>query len=351
MKNKDYVLPLLSITISLLVIGTVGATLSWYQYNTNTYFNYDGTSIGSSKLFDIGLISDTYLADASKYGLKQDENDSSIYWANSQIDTSTTKYYLSKNGYTTNTLNGVTSGKYSTNGEFSLKRAPEHCDNYFDTFSRVEKATKDNYVHFDFVFRIREITGDGIIYSKDGNIYLNKIELEGEGNIEKSTRFHFANETSNFILNPSVTDDGEDTVGGILDLNKDGLYDYKESLVTGKSYEYYYGETENEDGVVYKDEVTSDGVDEGKGSENSFTGEHKNGVYAIDETKTIAAKSEFLGYDTIITNHQVITTITTDNGLAYLSLDVYLEGWDSYFIDEEQEHKFSLSLEFGVDED
>lgn len=28
MKNKDYVLPLLSITISLLVIGTVGATLA-----------------------------------------------------------------------------------------------------------------------------------------------------------------------------------------------------------------------------------------------------------------------------------------------------------------------------------
>lgn len=348
--NKRHIFSaILSITITLLVVGSAGATLAWYQYNTNTYFNYNGTSIGSSMIFDIGLVSSVNLPDATKYGLKQDATNPNIYWASSTIDTDASKYYLSKNGYATNAVNATTSGKYTRNGDFSLKRAPENGDNYIDQFGRYLYASKSDYVHFDLVFRIKEITNSGVTTATSGNIYLTKADFDGEGELAKTMRMHVKNSDGNFIFNPSVTSDGYDTVGGVLDLNKDGIYDYKDSYIASNRKEYVYGETV--DGTItYKDEVTTDGVDTASANESSFVAEHKNGIYAVDETKTTYAKAEYLGYDSVITDKMAITSIGSDT-YGYLSLDLYLEGWDLALIDKEMEHFFALSLEFGIDEE
>lgn len=342
MRNRDVVIPILSTIISILLICSVGSTLAWYQYTSNVFSKYDGTSIGSSKIFDIGLVSETRLEEPLKHGFKEDLTNSNIYWASSGISSDMSAYYSKSNGYAVNEVNGVTSGKYETNGEFYIKRAPYHNENYLDHFGRPIKANKKDYVHFDFVFRIKEVTSDDIIQLKSGNIYLSKIELESTGNLKQAMRIHMDNKHNNYIFAPFKINDGIDTVGGLLDLNRDGLYDH--SPYTRK--EIFYGESNG--GVVYKDTLTTDGYDSAQDiSDDSFTGLHRNGVYAVDEAKTEAATSSYLGYDSVLRDKKILTTIEEETGLAYLSVDIYLEGWDRSFIDREMGSYFSLNLEFA----
>ena len=226
MKNKEIFLPLLSIVICILLVSSFGATFAWYQYSSNVYLKYDGTSIGNTMLFDIGLKSNVELTEASNYNMVKDENDDSIYWCNGGISKDIASYYLTANGYATNEVNGVTSGAYLTDGQFLLKRAPYYNENYFDNFSRPIAALKRDYSHFDLVFKASKVSGDNISSINSGDIILSNIELDSLGDIKNSIRIHFQNESSNFIFNPSKLEDGKDTVGGLLDLNKDGLYDF-----------------------------------------------------------------------------------------------------------------------------
>ena len=94
MKNKEIFLPLLSIVICILLVSSFGATFAWYQYSSNVYLKYDGTSIGNTMLFDIGLRSNVELTEASNYNMVKDENDDSIYWCNGGISKDIASYYL-----------------------------------------------------------------------------------------------------------------------------------------------------------------------------------------------------------------------------------------------------------------
>ena len=110
MKGKNILMSLMGVMIVLLTISTVGTTFMWYQYMTNAYFLYRGTSIGDSLLFDIGFKSELRLQNYEEYGLSYDE-ENQIYWANSTLSEDVTSYYLSSNGYATSQINGVTSAK------------------------------------------------------------------------------------------------------------------------------------------------------------------------------------------------------------------------------------------------
>ena len=343
MKNKEIFLPLLSIVICILLVSSFGATFAWYQYSSNVYLKYDGTSIGNTMLFDIGLRSNVELTEASNYNMVKDENDDSIYWCNGGISKDIASYYLTANGYATNEVNGVTSGAYLTDGQFLLKRAPYYNENYFDNFSRPIAALKRDYSHFDLVFKASKVSGDNISSINSGDIILSNIELDSLGDIKNSIRIHFQNESSNFIFNPSKLEDGKDIVGGLLDLNKDGLYDY--NTFTNK--EIVYGETET---IKYKNSVTTDGIDVGEYDGNSFTSSHKNGVYGIDKNETKFKTSSYLGFDSVVSNKKVVSSIDNSTSIASLSLDIYLEGWDLSFIDKEMNHLFSLNLEFEINE-
>ena len=193
------------------------------------------------------------------------------------------------------------------------------------------------------MFKASKVSGDNISSINSGDIILSNIELDSLGDIKNSIRIHFENESSNFIFNPSKLEDGKDTVGGLLDLNKDGLYDY--NTFTNK--EIVYGETET---IKYKNSVTTDGIDVGEYDGNSFASSHKNGVYGLDENETKFKTSSYLGFDSVVSNKKVVSSIDNSTSIASLSLDIYLEGWDLSFIDKEMNHLFSLNLEFEINE-
>ena len=120
-----------------------------------------------------------------------------------------------------------------------------------------------------------------------------------------------------------------------LDLNHDGFYDFK------NAYEYVYGEYETLD---YNSSATVDGEDSAT-FQDTFNAVHRNGNRAINESSTVFSTSEFKGYNEVVTNTKTLTVVDSE-GYGYLSMDVYLEGWDKVFTDEEQNHAFSLSLDF-----
>lgn len=344
MKGRTLLISIMGVMIVLLSISTIGTTLMWYQYMSSAYFLYKGTSIGDSLIFDIGFKSETRLVDYESYGLTY-ESELGVYWANSTITEDVTSFYLRSNGYATQEINGVTSGKYKTGDEFSLYRAPYFLDNYVNDFFNKERAQKLNYCHFDLAFRAKNATSDGLVNINNGSIYLKGVKLEGTGEIKNTLRIHFKNDDTNFIFSPSDYLSDKDTVGGLLDLDRDGYYDFD----TYSKKEYLYGESEN-NLAFYKDELTSNGPSEASYDGSSFNGSHKNGFYALDEDRTVFETSEFFGYKDVVEDKLALTSVNETLGLASLGMDIYLEGWDTDFTDRELNHLFALNLEFGFNE-
>jgi hypothetical protein len=342
-------LAITSIVASISLFGAVSATLARYQYNVYAILRYSGASIGDSEVFEIGVKSSVELEDYATYGMSLDDSSNEgdyLYRAPSGLDSQVLRYVLTENGYAFNSLDGVSSGAFKVGDTLKLKPALTYKDNYTN-----KTAEKKNYVHLDLAFRVVDYTNGGSSLLSDKKVYLKSAELDGEGDISSSTRIHFVTPSldedegaTSFLFNPSSVDDGYDTVGGVLDLNNDGLYDYSE-ISSGNRKEYAYGEFS--EGPFYKDEVTTDGVDSGeKDGTNSFLAEHKNGVYALDFSKSAAATSQYYGTSTINTK---VLTETQEDGIAYLSIDIYLEGWSTYFTNEELGNRFGLKLEFGSD--
>lgn len=349
--KRNFFFPTLVAMVSLLAISSIGATYAWYQYQTYVSVSLGGTSIDSTKVFQVGLISERTL-DAEQYNLSYENLEGkNVYWVNGAITPTLSTYYLSENGYGTRDLQGVTSGKYK-NGErnvdgsdaFMLKAAPHYLKNYSQLYpSYYKQAEKNDYMHFDFVFRVNEMRPSGQTTLSNSKVRLANVEFKnGWTDLEKSMRIHFSSNGDGFVFNPGSVENGVTTTGGTLDMYNDGVYDWFESA-DGR-YEYIYGEYEK---LVYKTEKTSDGVDmpSGYGNGNCFDGDHLNGVYAVDDEKTIWSSSEYLGTRSVITNNKVLAE-AGDNGLAFFSMDIYLEGWDYSFIDHVMGSAFGCELEF-----
>lgn len=341
--------------VSLLAVSSIGATYAWYQYRTLVDVELGGTSIGATEIFEVGLVSEVEL-DASKYDVTYEKvGDKMIYWVNGELTRNITNDYLSKNGYGTTQLAGVTSGEYVpgrtfTNGGldgFELKRAPSRGSNYYDmNTGYLNAADKENYLHFQLAFRLSILSSDGQESVDATGVRLSKAQFVDQGNdLHNSVRIHFCdveNPSRGFILNPTSTDDGFDYVGGPLDLSSNGVFDLY-SKEDGE-YEIPYGQFSE---LVYKDEVTSDGLSKSGYDEdnNSFTGEHMNGAYAIDMEKSKPCKSEYYGSRSVIENHRIIAT-SGSLGLAFFNMDIYFEGWDKDFTNKNLDQAFECNLGF-----
>ena len=316
--------------LSLLsMISVVGGTAAWYQYLSRAGMGFGGTSIGNSKLLEIGFISQVYLSDYQNYDLSRDDNDPTIYWSNSEISEDTLTYYLEANGYASNKLSPTSSGSFDESKNFSLVGNPFHLETGFNT------VKKSNYIYLPLVFRVKDI--DGNSYVSGQHIYLNNSSLTTRNSTEQALRVFMQNEINNFIYNPSSVEDGSTTVGGVLNLNNDIYLDYKD----GK--EFVYGEYEN---IVYTSSYSGENEVDPK-DVTTFTANHKGGVMTVDKEKSTFKTAKYLGNDSLISDGKILT-ITGEDGIARLDLTLYLEGWDKSVINENIGSYFNLNLNFGV---
>ena len=331
--KKTIGISLLSLSI-LSTISVVGGTAAWYQYLSRAGMGFGGTSIGNSKLLEIGFVSEVYLPNYSEYDLSRDENDSTIYWSNSEINEDTLTYYLEANGYATNKLSPTSSGSFDESKIFSLIGNPFHLETGFNT------VRKTNYIYLPLVFRVKDI--DGNSYVSGQHIYLNNSSLTTRNSSEQALRVFMQNDINNFIYNPSSVEDGYTYVGGVLNLNDDIYIDYKDDR------EFVYGEYES---IVYSDQTYNGPKTVDANSVTTFKANHKEGVYTVDVEKSKFKTANYLGTETVIGQNKVLATTSNNDSIARLNLTIYLEGWDEAVIDQNIGTMFSLNLNFGVDND
>lgn len=378
---------LLGILTAACAAGSIGSTLAWYAYATRALVSYSGTSVFSTGSLQIGIASDEKLTEMpstisevtfeDEYDQVNDSYAHYYYFAapGTSLTYEIIANYLSKKDYATNELQPVTSGSYSTgSSSFSLKQSPNETIR-----GNLTIAPHQHYVSIPFAFRVISEEDNGTItYLPNRELWLSsaiaKASGSGDGEIYKALRVFVDRDDSiygnnnDFIFNPSANDNGRTRVGGLLELSRDGYYDfdangeilygeYDPSALNALSSEGYNGENELHDinGTQNTTHATT------------FTAKHHPQTkYYSSLNDNLFGHAEYISlgniapardeYDNlsnpVVNNQTVVTSVcktdANNHNIGRLDMTVYLEGWDFSVIDQEISHKFDLGLTFEI---
>lgn len=370
------------------MVGAISGTVAWYAYVTRATMSYSGTSVNSTKQLQIGIKSDiavTFPNGTITVDLPYGDG-GHYYFMNpgAMLPASVISAYLDAKGYTTTTLEPVSSYTYATGDAINLRNAPT-ANKPFETRTNAE-ITK--YVEIPFALRILESDLLTPTYVSSKPIYLTDAQAQaassGDGEVYKAIRmFIDRSNGSDFILNPTSKTDGQTKVAGVLDISGDDLFDY----INDMSSPYYgceclYGDfdlpgspTPGTDAYVnaYKSllseplQATSGLVDINGSTvtdhRTTFTAKHYEGIKYFNNLNSITPHyAQYLGTNTVYpkpnaqgeleNNYAVCVTAnnTQDNRycIGEFNIKIYLEGWDFNVVDEELEHSFNLGLTFEI---
>ena len=349
--------------------GTVSGSLAWYAYSTRATLSYTGTSIEKTAQLQIGIISPNVVPFVASDKMTEDidlyDGANHFYFAPVGIGLSSTvlNKYLEANHYATNYLIPVTSGTYSRGDAFSLKKAPNPMSG--DIHNNVA-ADIDHFAYFQFVFRVAKTTTG---YFDDQELWLTDAEARASyangGNVSNAVRIYIdrgPEYEDDFIFNPTATSASQTKVGGLLDIDSDGYYDYNDS-----GEEMLYGQFDNDSGISGAGYDGNDEIDDINGSNstslNTFTAKHAQGMkyYSslsgcgiktakYESVTSIAPKTSNGKLENFDENHptSICKTKASDNHLARVNMTVYLEGWDFSVVNEEIYHMFDVGLTFEI---
>jgi len=342
----------LAIFFNILLAGSVCGTFAWYTYATRTGFEkqYHGTTVGDMGTLQGGLVSDVELPDFLDYDLAEDkttleEENKIIYWCKEKIEARTINYVIGNNGSSTTKVDPVTTGSNDivSPDDFHLFKNPSFLSDY--SLDDQSYAKTSSYVYIPFVFRYEDPDSIGT-YTPNKPIYFTSCDIEMSENsygreMYKAGRLYVSNRTTGYIINPTATSNGFDKVGGILDLNGDGFYDYDDDMkehIYGQSISSRYLDDPTPiDGTIPEEERTS------------FVANHKQGVYALDEE---TYESEIVSYENMdsFMNKSKSVTVTDENyhNLGILDFYIYIEGWDLHVINQNAGAGFNMDIKFEV---
>lgn len=361
-------------------IGTISGTLSWWAYSTRTSLFFDGTSVYSSELLQVGIRT-SY--DLTPVGLEHERISGVDYHfakVGAGLHSTAIKYYLQHaTDYADVALSPVTSGKYDFNDNLTLYNQIMKDVRFNDTIAEHEK-----YIKLPLVFRIIRIDAidDDSKYSQGKHIWLTGAEAaarsSSDGEVFKALRLHADGYVkddeheddpylhSQFIINPSSELTREQSalrhtnVAGLLDMDKDEMYDHftngthEEELIYGQ----YQVLSPTASLVPTSDEL--DDINGTNKTDNStFLAKHMPGVYGYTSLNDFRPETaEFETIDSMKPDNNegrlsggvpLCTTVKNSTGLANLDLTIWIEGWDHTVVDEEEYHYFNLGLTFQID--
>ena len=367
---------LASIT-SAALIGTAAGSLAWYAYSRTATISFRGTSVSNTALLNVGIVDDGKIVDnvrkynisdatINQYGLTRESKDGhSIVFCHSTngFDYRVIREYLSNSEYAIDTLSPLTTQERAINAESDLVlyKSPEYGQT---TLSAI--ASKKDYVRLPFAFRIGNANNEGVIAD---DIWLTGASVQASHeNIHEAVRIHIDNGTRKFIMKPAsdATTTGETKVGGLLDLDGDGTYDYED----GTFKEYYYGlctGTPTHATTEYGEDHPDPQLDNVNGvsdisEASTFLAKHDLRSKIIDNvselTPKVAAYETFGTVTPLIDTDTgdyyagatgiAITTTSSTNGIGYATFSIYIEGWDHSVIDKASGYEFNLDLKFEI---
>lgn len=342
-----------AIFINVLLAGSVCGTFAWYTYATRTGFEkeYHGTTVGELGSLQAGIVSEVQLPEFASYELEEDAETLAsegkyIYWCEEVIQADTINYVISNNGSATTRLTPVTSASYNdfdNPDNFRLYKEPTPGSNYIvDDPSSYAKSNQ--YVYIPLVLRYEDELNLGS-YLPNLDIHITECNIGtsmDNKELYKAVRVYTNNGNRGYIINPSASQDDVNYVGGVLDLNHDGFYDYDDT-----GHEVVYGEAVTSH---YLDEPTPEDQTIPKAQRSTFNAGHKRGTYQIDQDNFVARSVAYHRLSKF-TNKEVAVTTTDSNyyNMAKLGITIYVEGWDSHVTDQEYNSGFNIDFIFEVD--
>ena len=371
-KPTKLLLGFLGIATFASLVGTVSGTLAWYSYSTRATLSYSGTSVSNTAQLQIGLASNIQITSYSSDEMTEVTfNGDSLYYyfapAGSGLTSELIAKYLEGNGHPTNYLCPVTSGSFKRGDSFGLKASPSSAN------SDASAVAKDrHFITLPFVFRVirsntvaaNDFVPNQELWITDATVRASSVD---DGNIYKSLRMFVDRDNSyedDFILNPSASDKGQTTVGGLLNIAKDDYYDYNDDgeIIYGE-YESIGGLSEN--GYAGADEI-ADINETGSNEITTFTAKHRPGVnYYNNYNNCVFKKAEYESLSSVAPlrdmtsgnlynrdSHHPSSVCKTAGAeghyLGRVDFTIYLEGWDHSVVDGELEHFFDLGLTFEI---
>lgn len=366
-----------TLALSALVVGTIlgiagstAGTLAWYAYSQSVTTSFVGASIYKSTILSVGLVDDAIKIsdeDAERFKLKvEDCDEHRVLWTSSQnsIPNEAILKFLSTSGYASAKLSPVTTQARSIDaeGELDLFAAPNFGE---ETISVPAKPSQ--YVYLPLAFKIAGSNNRSVPYQ---NIWLTDATVKASGeNIDKSVRVYVENDIESFLINPSDTDLNESgvgytNVGGMLDIDDDGTYDY--SAQSGKEFVYgqYSGTLSHSStryGVPYET-AEFDNVNNTPYTDraSSFYAKHNKDAYTANINDLTPLKAEYYQIKKIYpqvkangdyyegTTGKPIANTNSSDFVGYANFTVFIEGWDYSVINQAVGYYFNLGLTFEV---
>lgn len=365
-KDKKVSLGLVGLAVltATALLATTAGSLAWYAYSRNVYFSFVGTSVAKSALLNIGLVDKDEkftTADLRAYDLTRETHDNqSIIFANTTqgLSTGAIQKYLRYYGHAVDKLFPLTTQarELSDQSELDLYRSPDHSQTVIN-----EPALDYEYVHLPFAFKIID---EDSAYVPNAYVWLTEASVStAQENIHKALRIYVEGDERNFLMNPSDSSEtsGSTKVGGLLDLDGDGTYDY--NATTGQ--EYCYGLFENTPGyssekygIPFDDAPLTNVNDvEDESEASTFLAKHNKDAYVADiaTAEPLVAEYETLG--TVCPDVEQdgdysggIPVASTNRGskIGYTTMTIFIEGWDHSVIDKAVGYSFNLGLKFEI---
>ena len=366
-KKLSLRLGLLSTLTALTLIGTTAGSLAWYAYSRSVRFSFVGTSVAKSALLSVGLVDDNhYLSDADieEYDLVREAHDGhSICFTNSKngFSLQALRSYLFHSPYAVDKLFPITTQDrlLTDTSDLTLYKSPE----YSETTLTIE-AEKSEYVRLPFAFKI---LNDEQEYVADKKVWLTESVVQAEENINNSVRIFVETADYDFLMKPAdqTATKGSTKVGGLLDLDGDGKYDFNKSNME----EYVYGKfngTVPISSTAYPTPEELAPLDNVNGVEDTsaastFLAKHQEGAFTADISGVPAKYAEYETFGTVkpsigpngqyYVGETGIPLASTSSGskIGYTTMTIFIEGWDHSVIDKAAGYSFNLGLRFEID--
>ena len=232
-----FIFGFLGIATFASLVGTISGTLAWYAYSTRATLSYSGTSVLNTVQLQIGIASENQITSYDPEEMNEEVIDGNYYYfapVGTDLTSNLINTYLEANGYATNYLVPVTSGSYKRGDTFVLKESINDI-----VWTSVQPAKKNYYATIPFVFRVmRSNSASSNDFVEGTELWITDAQVRASdpvddvdnGEAYRAIRMYVdrgSDYEDDFILNPSAQEKGATKVGGLLDLSRDGYYDFR----------------------------------------------------------------------------------------------------------------------------
>ena len=351
----------------LTVIGSTAGSLAWYVYSVSTRVSFVGTSVAKSALLNVGLVDDSHwLSDekVTEFSLSRETYDGhSIVFTHATDGLNSTviqQYLFAGKTYASHQLFPLTtqSRVLADQSELVLYESP-----LSGNTSMTDLAKAEHYVRLPLAFYLTDTNGNP---TPNIDVWLTSANIQAEGqHIDEAVRVFIENSQRKFLMKPAdkSTTVGSNKVGGLLDLDDNGTYDYN----IGDGKELYYGQyngTLTHSATPYGEPEATAPYDNVNGvtdlTPSTFYAKHYENAYCVDLTKLTPKTVEYYPFGLVKPSIKTdgtyyegatgikMTSTDSASNIGYATFTIFIEGWDHVVVNQATNYSFNLSLKFEV---